>query len=277
MKKLITVLFILSFAAPSLATPIGGPDITVPEESLCFKEREVVINKTLDRYEYNKNLKAGLDIDIVVKRRLTSARDVSEARLDGQNYLLKFSTEFYNVVEPYIKIGTSNLEVKWNQYGRDVKVESTPGFVYGLGFKAPLCELKNYGVKLTLDMQYVYYNLGIDKAKAGGTEPATEKEKFNITEWQTSLLASKKFIFPIGMRDYYVIPYGGITFSSTDVDVMFENVSLVYSTYNASDENVVGLVFGCDIMPFFLSYYLFNFELRLINELAFSLGGKIKF
>jgi len=30
-------------------------------------------------------------------------------------------------------------------------------------------------------------------------------------------------------------------------------------------------------MPSLLSWYLFNFELRLFNETAFTFGGKMKF
>ena len=280
MKKIITILFILSFAMPSLAATVGGPEISIPEGSLFLKKEAV--NKALDRHEYNMNIKTSLDVEVITKRELASApADVSSAELEGHNVMLKFSNNFYDVVEPYIKIGSSNLEVTWDQHSNNVKVETDPGFVWALGVKAKMWEFKNCGVKLTLDAQYMNIDLDVDKAKVGGstTIAAAKDETFGINDLQVSLLASKKYIIPMGINDCYMVPYAGITFSSLDVDVSFTQSAsgILYSTYNASDENPFGIVLGCDIMPFFLSYYLLNFELRLINETAFSLGGTIKF
>ncbi len=278
MKILLLILFIFGLTTPLFAVSVGGPDMTIPEASLYLKELEV--KKTLDRLEYNMNIKASLDAEIIAERELTSSpADVSSAELDGHNFMVKFSSNFYNVVEPYVKVGTSNLTVKWDQYGRNVKVETDPGFVWGAGVKAKLWGQKDYGVKLTLDLQYRDIDLDFDKAKIGGSSASTRNENFRIKEWQTSLLVSKRFMVPIGTKDYFIVPYTGLSFSSLDANVYFTNVASgsLYSTYNASDENVFGFVLGCDIMPFYLSYYLLNFEMRLINETAFTLGGTIKF
>lgn len=281
MKKIAVTLFILSLILPSLAVAatVGGPEIDVPEESLFLKEEAV--KRTLDRYEYNMRIKASLEIEVITKRELTSSSEVTDAELKGQYWMLKISNNFYDIVEPYIKVGTSNLEIKWDQNNNNVKVEPNNGFIWGIGAKAKLLESKDYGIKLTLDAQYRNFNADIDIAKLGGSTSVASPidETFDIKEWQISLLTSKKIIVPIGRSDYYIIPYGGITFLSSEVDVKFTQSTsgLLYSTYDASDENMVGLVLGCNIMPFFLSYYLLNFELRLINETAFTLGGTIKF
>lgn len=278
MKKIIiTALFLLILAAPCLAMTIGGPDMTIPEESLCKKERAV--SSTLDRWEFNMNIKSSFDAEIIAEKELTSSSEVTDAEIEGQNYMVKLSNNFYDVFEPYIKVGTSNLEVKWKQNGNSVVVEADPGFIWGAGAKARLYEFQDLGIKLTLDVQYRNIDLDVDKMNVGGTSSGLANPQFEIKEWETSLLASKKFIVPIGLTDYYISPYTGVTFSATDVDVSFRQTStgLDYSVYNASDQDVFGFVLGCDVMPSLLSCYLLNFEMRLINEIAFSIGGTIKF
>ena len=281
MKKIIIALFITVLFIPSLAmaAAVGGPELSIPEDSMFLKEK--AISETLDRHEYMSNIKTGLDIEIVSKRELASApADVSSAEMEGHNFMLKFSNNFHDVIEPYIKIGTSTMEVDWVQYGNDVKVESETGFSWGAGVKAKLWDFQDWGVKLTLDAQYRHTNLDFDKAKVGGSTStaAARSENFEINEWQVSLLGSKKLIIPMGKNDYYVVPYGGLTYSMLNADICFTSTSnRLYSIYDASDENEFGLVAGFDIMPFYLSHYLLNFELRLINEYAFSLGGTIKF
>ena len=275
MKKIIVILFILSFTASALAATVGSPEISIPEESLYLKKEAV--NKTLDRYGYNMDIKGTAELDFVFKRKLTSADDVKKAELKGQNYMLKLSSNFYDSFEPYIKLGTSDLEVTWTQNGENITVEAKPGFVWAAGIKAHVYEFKNYGIKLTMDAQYKNADLDVDTVSRAGSM----NEKFEIKEYQIALLASKKLIVPVGINDYYVVPYTGLTVSWSDVDVSFEIPPgppyALFSTFNASDENVFGLVLGCDIMPSLLSWYLLNLELRFINETALTLGGTVKF
>ncbi len=274
MKKVILIVFFLGFTVPSMAATIGGPEITIPEESLYLKKQEAV-NKTLDRLSaYNMDIKGIVELEFITKRKLATSFESTEVELKGQSYMLKFSNNFYDTFEPYIKIGTSDFEVEWDQGGRSINVETEPGFVLAIGAKLKLCEFEDSGVKLTLDGQYRDIDLDIDKVNQN---PATS-EVFQIKELQMALLASKKFVLPVGMRDYYIVPYTGLTFSWLDVDVSFWGPSgALYSTWNATDENNVGLVLGCDVMPSLLSWYLMNFEIRLFNETAFSLGGTVKF
>jgi len=282
MKRIIIILFFLSFAAPSLAVTVGGPEISIPEESLYF--RDIAVSQALDRYEFSMNVKASVDVEYIIERELTSApADVSGALLDGHSYMVKFSNNFYNVLEPYVKLGSSELKVQWDQHEKCITVEAGPGFVWATGVKAKIWEFVDHGVKLTLDAQYRNIDLDIDDEGVLIGNDTTEtagatNEDFGIKDWQVSLLASKKFILPVGRKDFYIVPYTGITFSDLDVDVKFNKVDTsLYSTYNASDEDVFGAVFGFDIMPNLWSWYLLNFEARLINEIALSIGGTLKF
>jgi len=280
MKKIIIILFFLSFTVPSLAATVGGPDISIPEESLYFKD--LAVAHALDQYDSNINIKASVDAEYMFNRKLKSApADVASAVLEGNSYTVKISNNFYNVLEPYVRLGTSDYAVQWDQLSQCITVETDPGFVWTVGVKAKIWEFIDYGVKLTLDAQYRNIDLDIEKMLIGGIATETEgatNENFQIKDWQVSLLASKKFILPVGRKDFYIVPYAGITLSDLDVDVSFNKVdSTLYSTYNASDEDVFGAVFGFDVMPNLWSWYLLNFEARLINETAFSIGSTLKF
>ncbi len=252
--------------------------MTIPEDSLFLKQK--AIYRELDRHEYNMNVKVGLDIEVVTKRKIASITgDTSNVRLKGQSYMLKFSNNFHDLVEPYIKIGTSDLEIKWTRSGSDIKIETNPGFVWGIGFKAKVFEFED-GLKLSLDAQYRDTDLNVDKIYFNGVNPIYMNEKFEIDEWQVSLLGSKKLLLPMGKNDYYIVPYGGVTYSSMTVNARYTNVANpdgLFATYDASAYQPFGIVLGCDIMPFYLSHYLLNCELRFLNETAFTLGGTIKF
>ncbi|MFH1622163.1 MAG: hypothetical protein ABIA97_03485, partial [Candidatus Omnitrophota bacterium] len=104
MKKFLVTCFILSIAMPCLAATVGGPDISIPEGSLYLKQKAV--NETLDRYEYNWNIKTGVDIEVITSRKLHTSSEVTNAKIEGQNAVLKLSTNFSDAFEPYIKVGT---------------------------------------------------------------------------------------------------------------------------------------------------------------------------
>ncbi|MBU0758887.1 MAG: outer membrane beta-barrel protein [Candidatus Omnitrophica bacterium] len=273
MKRLFFICLVLTITTPCLAATVGGPDISIPEGSMCLKDKTV--KQTLDRYDYNMNIKAGLDTEFITSRKLNTSSEVTNAKIEGQNVVFKLSTNFGDLFEPYIKVGTCNLKLKWNQSGNGVTVETEPGLVWGGGAKIKVWESDRYKIKLTLDAQYRKIDAGVDRISVS----SAQDDNFEIGEMQISLLASKKYVFPLGLRDYYIVPYGGLTYYRTDVDVSFtqSTTGSLYSTYNASDKREIGIVMGLDIMPSLLSWYLFNFEMRLVNETAFTLGGTLKF
>ena len=276
----IAMILLLFFASVSFAATVGGQaDMSVPEASLF--SRENAIEYAMDSYESEVVMKTGFNVEFISRKNLKTASDDSDAKIEGQNVDLKFSMNYSNVLEPYVKIGTSNLKVKWKQQGYSIIVDAKPGFTFGGGLKAKLWEFVSTGIKLTMDGQYKDTQLDFDTAKMDGSTSTASAmaETFNIREWQISLLASKKFIFPLGMQDCYTVPYMGITYSDSEVNVEFTRsiTGGLYSTYDASNKNPIGVVLGCDIIPSLTSWYLYSFELRLINETAFSLSGTMKF
>jgi hypothetical protein len=278
MRYIITILFILSLAAPCGAFTVGSPEISMPEESLFLKEEAV--KEALDSYDYSPDIRTSVNIEVISERELTSAdADVSAAEMEGQYYMMKFSTNFYDIVEPYVTLGTSDLKLTWDQYGDKVEVDADPGFVLGFGAKGKLCEFQDSGIKLTLDAQYRKLDSDVDTASlAGSTLETYSNSRVDISEWQVTLLASRRCIIPIGENGLCAVPYAGPTYTSSEIDARFTPSSgMLYSTFDANDDNEFGLVLGLDVMSAFLSHYLLNFELHLINETAFSIGGKVKF
>ncbi|MBU1924281.1 MAG: hypothetical protein KJ710_08540 [Candidatus Omnitrophica bacterium] len=303
MKKLIAILFFLSFTTISLAGTVGNPDLSIPADPsasnqeklyskpdpkkeswrLLYSEPESQ-DKKADHYKDDSSflsLKTGLEIEFIGERELSSSSEVTAAKIEGRAYMVKISNDIWDIFEPYAKIGLSDLEVKWTQNSNSVTVETDRGPLYVGGAKVTIGHFKDSKVKLTLDGQYRKYDLNIDTAKIeGSTVTASAQNKvFEIEEWQASLLASKRLIVPLGMREYYISPYAGVTFSSIDADVYFKQstTALEYSTYVADDKNPIGILFGCGIMPFSSSRNLLNFEVRLANETAVTISGIIRF
>jgi hypothetical protein len=255
----------------------NASDISVPEGSLRLKEK--IVSQTLDDCELN--LKASFDIEIVPKRKLRTSIEDSNVKMQGFSGMVKLSNNWYDVFEPYIKVGSSCYEAIWTQHERKITVESEPGFTLAGGFNSKLWEFNN-GVKLSFGMQFTDAQLDVDNARINGSTSlaSARQETFAIKEWQYSLIATKKYILPLEEDfDLYIVPYGGFNYTDLDVDISFvqEGTLILYSTYNASDKNALGIVLGVDVIPSLSSWYLLNFEFKFLNEIAFSIGGTAKF
>ena len=93
-------------------------------------------------------------------------------------------------------------------------------------------------------------------------------------------IISKKFEIPLKLQSIYVVPYTGVTYADSNVDVSFINVnspSSDYSLFDANNKKLYGFIFGLDIMPSLSSAFIYSLELRLVDEVALSLGGTMKF
>lgn len=259
------------------AATVGNPlDLDLPQTSAAL--RQEVIDDTMDEYEQSVKIKTSIDAEFVFGKDLHVNPDLNGAELKGQWYMAKLGMTILNRVEPYIKVGTSNLEVKWKHHSEDMTVGAEYGIAWGGGVKANILEL--WDIRLTLDGQYRTTDTDVTEATVGGISSDKGGAVFKVDEWQAGLFLSKKFEVPLKLNSIYVVPYTGVTYADSNVDVSFNNVNSPtgdYSLFDANNKKLYGFVLGCDIVPKFNSSFIYSLELRLLDEIALSLGSTIKF
>lgn len=258
---------------------VGNPlDLDVPERSAVL--RQEVIEGTLDEVEQAVKIKASFDMEFVFDKDLHLTNELSGAELKGQWWMGKLGLTFFNRVEPYVKIGTSDLEVKWKHDAQAIEVDADSGLAWGGGLKANIWEFENSGIRLTGDMQYRTTDPDVTEITVDGTSVNDKGPTFKVDEWQASLLVSKKFEIPLKIQSIYAVPYTGVTYADSNVDVSFTNSNMPgtdFSLFDANNKKLYGFVLGCDIVPSLGSPFIYSLELRLVDEIALSLGGTMKF
>jgi len=265
-------------AKHGFAATVGNPlDLDVPQRSVVL--RQEVVEDTLDEYEQAFKIKASFDVEFLFDKDLHVNPDLRAAGIKGQWYMAKLGMTILNRVEPYVKVGTSNLEVKWRQGqgAQDIEVDAD-GFAWGGGLKANILEL--WGVRLTIDGQYRATEpdvsaITVDNASINDAGPV-----FKVNEWQAGLFLSKKFEIPLKFQSIFLVPYTGVVYSDSNVDVSFKdpnNTGADYSLFDANNKTLYGIVLGCDIVPSLSNAFIYSIELRLADEIALSLGSTMKF
>jgi len=256
---------------------VGNPlDLDLPESSSML--RQDVVTDTLNEYEQAIKIKASFDAEFVFDKKLHVTDELSGAELKGQWFMAKFGMTVLNRVEPYVKVGTSNLEARWKHGGETIEVDADNGFAWGGGLKANILEF--WGIRLTGDAQYRTTDTDVKEAEVNSVSAKDNGVKFKVDEWQVSLLLSKKFEIPLKLQSVYVVPYTGMAYSDSEVDVNFNYVNMPTTDYNifkAGNKKPYGFILGCDIMPRLNSSFIYSIELRLIDQVALSLGGAMKF
>ncbi len=284
MKKRFFVFISLIFtigciAKFSYAATIGNSlDLDVPERSAIL--RKEVIEGTLDECEQAVKVKASFDMEFVFNKDLHATNELKGAELKGQWFMGKLGLTFFNRVEPYVKIGTSNLDVKWKHGAQEIEVDADSGFAFGGGVKTNIWEFENSGIRLTGDAQYRTTEPDVGGITVSGTSVIDKGPTFKVDEWQASLLVSKKFEIPLKLQSIYVVPYTGVTYADSNVDVDFKDPNSPgtdYSLFDANNKKLYGFVLGFDIVPSLGSSFIYSLELRLADETALSLGGTVKF
>jgi len=283
MKKRYFVILSLMISICCIATKygfaatVGNPfDLDVPQRSAIL--RQEVVEDSLDEYEQAFKLKASFDAELLFDKDLHVNPDLSAAEMKGQWYMLKLGMTILNRVEPYIKVGTSNLEVKWRQGAQDMEVDADYGFAWGGGLKANILEL--WGVRLTIDGQYRTTEPDINAITINSAGINDKGPVFKIDEWQAGLFLSKKFEIPLKFQSIFLVPYAGAVYSDSNVDVSFKdpgNTGADYTLFEANNKNLCGAVIGCDIVPSLNDAFIYSIELRLADEVALSLGSTMKF
>ena len=259
------------------AATVGNPlDLDVPTRSAIL--RQDVVEGTLDEYEQAFKIKASIDAELLFDKDLHVNPDLNSAEMEGQWYMLKLGMTILNRVEPYVKVGTSNLEARWRHGSQDIEVDADYGFAWGGGLKANILEL--WGVRLTIDGQYRTTEPDVNAITVNDTNITDKGPVFKIDEWQAGLFLSKKFEIPLKFQSIFLVPYAGIVYSDSNVDVSFKdpnNTGADYTLFEANNQNLCGAVIGCDIVPSLSDAFVYSIELRLADEIALSLGSTMKF
>ncbi|MFC1667481.1 hypothetical protein ACFL0P_06460 [Candidatus Omnitrophota bacterium] len=280
LSLLLTPYAIFMISALCFAATVGNPlDLDVPSTSALL--RQEIVENTLDEHDQIVKIKASLDMEFVFDKDLDTTWEVSNAEMKGQWYMLKLATTIFNRVEPYIKLGTSNLQVKWTHFGsQPIEVEADYGFAWGGGVKGIIWDFDDYGIRLTGDFQYRTTEPDVEEISLDSSSVTDTGADFEVEEWQLAFVLSKKYQLPLKMQDIYIVPYTGLTFSDSTVDVKFNNPNLPatdYSIFDAGNDSTCGFLLGCDIMPTMNSSFIYSIEARLANEYALTLGGAMKF
>ncbi len=284
MKKLylviISIIISMSCVVKSgFAATVGNSlDLDVPERSAIL--RQEVIEGTLDECEQAVKVKASFDVEFVFNKDLHVTNELKGAELKGQWFMGKLGLTLFNRVEPYVKIGTSDLEVKWKHNAQEIEVDADSGFVFGGGVKANIWEFENSGIRLTGDAQYRTTEPDVTEISVSSSTVKDPGAKFRVDEWQAGLFMSKKFEIPLKLQSIYAVPYTGVTYADSKVDVSFKDPNAPgtdYSLFDANNKKLYGFVLGCDIVPSLGSSFVYSLELRLVDEVALSLGGTMKF
>jgi opacity protein-like surface antigen len=276
----VSLIFTIGYIAKfSYAATVGNSlDLDVPERSAML--RQEVIEGTLDECEQAVKVNASFDAEFVFNKDLHVTKELQNAELKGQWYMGKLGLTLFDRVEPYIKIGTSNLGAKWKHNAQEIEVDADYGFAWGGGLKAKIWEFENLGIRLTGDAQYRTANPDVKEISVNGSTVKDPGAKFKVDEWQAGLFMSKKFEIPLKVQSIYVVPYTGVTYADSNIDVSFNDSNMPgtdYSLFDANNKKPYGFVLGCDIVPVMGSSFIYSLELRLVDEVALSLGGTVKF
>ena len=262
----------------SFAATAGNPlDLDVPQKSAVL--RQEIVEQTMDECEQAVKVKASFDAEFVFNKDLHVTEELKNAELKGQWYMAKLGVTIFNKIEPYIKVGTSSLEAKWKQGTRNIEVDTKDGFAWGAGIKAKIWDFEDLGLRLTGDAQYRTTEPDTNKITVSGSS-VNDNGTFKVDEWQAGLFLSKKFEVPLKSQSIYIVPYTGVVYSDSNVDVSFNDPNAPgtdYSLFNANNKKVYGYVLGFDIVPSLRSTFIYSMELRLVDEIALSLGGTMKF
>ena len=272
------IISICCVAKISFAATAGNPlDLDVPQKSAVL--RQEIVEETMDEYEQAVKVKASFDAEFVFNKDLHVTNELNGAELKGKWYMVKFGTTIFNKIEPYIKVGTSNLETRWKQGAQDIEVDTKDGFAWGAGIKVKIWDFEDSGLRLTGDAQYRTTELDTDKITIDNSS-VKDTGRFRVDEWQAGLFLSKKFEIPLKFQSIYIVPYTGVVYSDSNVDVSFKNPNTPgtdYSLFDANNKKLYGYVLGFDIVPSLKSAFVYSMELRLVDETALSLGGTMKF
>lgn len=264
-------ILVLFICANVYAAPIGNPsDTRTPPGKGIFKLKDTI-----------GSVKVSLDAESILERDLNGSTD---AQLEGQWYMARISYPlFQDVLEPYVKIGTSDLETSWKTAGGGVViVRGDIDLAWGIGARFLAYEMPKYRVKFIIDGQYRSTEPGMDDVTVDQPSRTVSAFDFKVHEWQIGGIVSIEL--PLGQSKsrygksdiYTLIPYFGIAYTDCDTTTKFTYTGAEYDIgSNAGNEHKATLIAGCDfVCPENLSV---NVEGKIIGETSVSGGATVRF
>jgi opacity protein-like surface antigen len=269
-KRLTVITVALLFCTTGFAQTIGNTsDPKVPYGAGIMRLKDSGIGP----------LKLSFDFNNIFDKDLKADKGISNAELDGQEYMLRLGYNIADRFEPYVKFGVVNLKTKWDQSNKSFNVRSDQGIGAGLGAKFLAYEIPEHRIRLSLDAQYFHANPDIKDARIDGTQPNISATEFKVTQWHIAAIASMEFVLGRDKDNpaapYSFIPYMGIAYTDSITKVSFKADSTSYDTGDLNNDNNFLFITGCDITsPEDISL---NIEGRFIGETAGSGGCTVKF
>jgi len=223
--------------------------------------------------------KVGFDSECLFDKDLKGKSGISSAEIEGQRHLFKIGCTFAERIEPYVKLGISHLKTSWKQGNTQLKVKGEDAFTLGVGGKVLVYEIPEHRIRLSLDGQYLYTDLGVDNASVNAPYRSVTAAEFKIKEWQIAGIIGIELPVSYNKRDpaaiYSLVPYVGFAYFDSETDAKFTYSGTAYDLGKAENDNKFLFITGCDINA--PEHVSLNIEGRWIGETAASGGLTIKF
>ena len=268
MKKLlfiagaaVALCFIVFHAA--FAETVGNPiDINIPSgKGIYSAEMSDFIT-----------INVGFDAETLIEQKFKydSAFTLEAPELSGQYYMGRLSCTLFNRVQPYVKFGYSDLQMKWSDANGTVKVDGGSDFAWALGVKAYLWEFEGLGLKVFSTASYMATEPSkVRVSTRVGSGGITEK-MFKVFQKQVTAGLSREFKIGSDYEKISLVPYAGIAWSDTTARVRVTQNGNVMNSGAGDQENNFGVFFGTEFL--FMDNLSLNVEGRLIDQTAASVG-----
>lgn len=222
---LFTLIFIFALSLNQLfATSVEMPEIYAEEKEMA---RAVTFDFIYSR-TFERELKAP-----------TNETDDIESMDQGH---LKISYTNFEQVQPYLKLGVSQLEEKIGNVNiaglgrRDVKFEYAPDFSYGVGVDGAIGLPIGLPIDFFIgyDLQYLRSKHELDKVLHKGETASSKTGETLLEEWHGAIFLAKKFALgQINETLFNLIPYIGARYSDLELEIKKD------IEYTVSEGNIV--------------------------------------
>ena len=267
MKRLLVfsgvVIFCLFISAVSFAETIGNTvDINYPPGKGVYSSQMADF----------VTLQIGFDTEMLIEKKFECDSTVTTKNpdLSGQYYMGRLSVTLFNKIQPYVKLGYSDLKMEWKDTNGDVKLDMQPAPAWAVGVKAYLWEFEGMGLKVFSAASFRSTKPDkVDSLSVNGVTGNVTNKKFQIYERQAAIGISKEFK-PGGYEEFSIVPYIGAAWSATNARVSVTQNSNVINSGAKEQEDNWGLFFGADVM--IMDNLSFNVESRFIDQKSASVG-----